>query len=161
MKVIDKRRRIENKTDYLNRRRLLEGGKPRVVIRKTNKYIIIQYVESKEAQDKVIVTAFSKELLEHGWPKDKSGSLKSLAAAYLTGTLFAKKMKHTSESVLDLGLLRSTKGSRIYAALKGMVDSGVKIKHDPKIFPEEKRINTEATKSFFDSVKSKIGGMKK
>ena len=39
MKIIAKRRRIENKTNYTKRRRLLEGRKPRVVIRKTNRYI--------------------------------------------------------------------------------------------------------------------------
>jgi len=160
MKIISKRRRHENKTDYLNRRRLLEGKKPRIAVRKTNKYIIIQYIESNEAQDKVVATAVSKELLEHGWPAEKAGSLKSLAAAYLTGVLFAKKINHDKEAVLDLGLMRSTKGSRVYAALKGMVDAGVKIKHNPKMFPENERINTDETKSFFDKIKSKVGGKK-
>lgn len=162
MKIIAKRRRLENKTDYLNRRRLLEGGKPRVVVRKTNKYIILQYVESREAQDKVINSVVSSELLNHGWPADKAGSLKSLAAAYLTGILFAKTVKSTKDVVLDMGLLRNTPGSRIYAALKGMVDGGMKIRHDAKIFPDEKRIKSENTKAFFDSVKLKVeGGSKK
>jgi len=48
-----KRRRKEHKTDYAKRIKLLKGGSPRVVFRKTNKYIISQYVKSKNAQDKI------------------------------------------------------------------------------------------------------------
>ena len=39
-----------------------------------------------------------------------------------------------------------------------MVDGGMKIKHDAKIFPDEKRIKSENTKAFFDSVKLKVEG---
>ncbi len=161
MKIIAKRRRIENKTNYTKRRRLLEGRKPRVVIRKTNRYIIIQLVESKVAQDVVKCGVNSKELLDYGWPADKAGSLKSLAAAYLTGILFGKKIKSNDESILDMGLIRNTKGSRIYAALKGAVDSGCKIRHNPSILPSIESINKENTKGFFDKVKSNILGGKK
>ena len=90
MKLIAKRRRRERKTNYLKRRRLLSGQKTRIVIRKSNRYIIIQAVESRFAQDKIITSCLSKSLLEYGWPKEKSGSLKSLPAAYLTGLLFGK-----------------------------------------------------------------------
>jgi large subunit ribosomal protein L18 len=157
MKILKKRRRKENKTNYLKRRRLLEGEKARIVIRKTNKYIILQYVESEVAKDKVKITTTSRELLKNGWPKEKAGSLKNLTACYLTGLLFGKKIiaGKDKEAILDTGLIRSTMGSRIYAALKGIVDSGVKVKHNPKVLPDEKRItNVE----FFDTVKSKITG---
>ena len=70
---VDKRRRRENKTDYLNRLKLLKGGSPRIVFRKTNKYIIAQYVTSKEAQDKIEFGISSKDLIKHGWPKEFSG----------------------------------------------------------------------------------------
>jgi len=39
-----KRRRQEFKTDYLNRIKLLKCGKPRLVFRKTNRYVIIQII---------------------------------------------------------------------------------------------------------------------
>jgi large subunit ribosomal protein L18 len=161
MKILAKRRRQEAKTNYYKRKRLLEGEKPRVVIRKTNRYIIIQYTESKLAQDKVVIGLSSKELLENGWPKESAGSLKSLAGAYLAGYLFGTKAKKLDEAILDMGLIRNTKGSRIYAALKGMVDAGFKIAHNKDIFPSEERIKSENVEAFFDKVKDKIQGAKK
>ena len=62
--MIRKRRRIENRTDYKARRIMIRGEKPRIVVRKTNRYILAQYVESEEAQDKVIINLTSKELAE-------------------------------------------------------------------------------------------------
>jgi len=39
---------------------------------------------------------------------------------------------------LDLGLVRATKGNRVFAAMKGAIDGGIHIPHDPKIFPQKK-----------------------
>ena len=39
---------------------------------------------------------------------------------------------------LDLGLVRATKGNRVFAAMKGAIDGGVNIPHNPKIFPQKK-----------------------
>jgi len=157
MKIIRRRRRREHKTNYNKRLTLLEGRKPRIVIRKSNRYILLQYVESRVAQDKILHTTSSRELLEHGWPKEKEGSLKSLPACYLAGILFGKKiLKEKSEAIVDLGLARSTKGSRIYAAIKGIVDSGAKVAHNTKMFPEEKRIHNDEVKGFFESLKNKL-----
>jgi large subunit ribosomal protein L18 len=134
------RRRMERKTDYFARRRLLEGKKPRVVVRKTNRYVLAQLVESKEAQDKVICSANSKELINYGWP-DKY-SIKNIPACYLTGFLLGKKMKQTNHenAILDSGLIRSTKGNKIYAVLKGVIDSGIEVPHSKEILPSEDRI---------------------
>lgn len=141
MKTI-RRRRKESKTDYHSRFHMLKSGIPRLVVRKTNRYILAQIVESDIAQDKVVMKASSKELLEQGWPKDKAGSLKSLQACYLTGLLIAKKSKGIKEVILDLGLQREVAGSRIYAVLKGAVDGGLKIPHDSKVFPTDERMKT-------------------
>jgi len=157
MKILPKRRRLENKTNYTKRKRLLEGGKPRIIVRKTNRYIIVEYVESKNAQDIVKAYANSKELLGMGWPAEKSGSLKSLGAAYLTGLVFGGRIKGLSPAILDTGIIRSTKGSRVYSAVKGMIDSGFKINCSPEVFPEEKRIAAENLKPFFDKVKANAG----
>ncbi|MEK6925685.1 MAG: 50S ribosomal protein L18 [Nanoarchaeota archaeon] len=158
---ISKKRRMQNKTDYNKRLHLLKGEIPRLVLRKTNKYLIAQYVESKEAQDKVLIGINSKELIKHGWPKERSGSLKSLPAAYLTGFLFGKKIEKSKLKIpiLDLGMARTVHGSRLYAFAKGVVDAGVKISHDSKVFPKDERIHGKHTKEIpFKEVKSKIEG---
>lgn len=151
MKIIPRKRRMQAKTNYLKRKRLLYSKRPRIVIRKTNKNIIIQFVETKIAQDNVKVNINSKELLKYGWKGQ--GNLKSVSAAYLTGLLFGNKIKDMPNAILDTGLIINTKGSRVYAALKGIVDSGYEIKHDEKIFPSEEKIKS---KDFFEEVKKKI-----
>lgn len=156
MRIIPRRRRLENKTNYTKRKKLLEGRKPRVVVRKSNKYVTVQYVTSKAAQDKIEVSITSKELLKMGWPKDKEGSLKSLGAAYLAGFLFGKKVAGKPLGILDTGLIRSTPGSRIYAIVNGIVDAGFKMPHNAEVFPDKERINSENLKSFFDKVKLNI-----
>lgn len=155
--MLKQRRRLEGKTNYTKRKRLLDSGNARIIVRKSNKFITIQYIESFEAQDSVKVGINSKELLEYGWPAEKQGSLKSLGAAYLTGLLFAKKVKQMKPAILDTGLIRSTKGSRIYAAVKGIIDGGFKIPCSPEVFPKEDSINKVEYRDFFDKVKKKIG----
>ena len=160
MKTI-KKRRIKGKTDYKARLNLLKSGLPRVIVRKTDRYVIVQYAESKEAQDFVIVAASSKELLENGWKKEQEGSLKSLPACYLTGLLLGKKIKSSEKknkevrAILDTGLARNVKKGRIYAVLKGLVDSGIEIKHKKEVFPSEERIKGEHLKNKIDFEKIK------
>jgi len=170
---IDKRRRIENKTNYNKRLKLLTGGSPRLVVRKTNRYIILQIIQSIHAQDKVLCSTTTKDLLKFGWPKDKSGSLKCITASYLAGFLLAKKAKLNGRVVLDTGLMPNTKGSRIYAAVKGFSDGGAEINYDEEVVPSEERIKGENEKimnallsNFEKGVESKpkkekkTGGMK-
>ncbi|MFH1359050.1 MAG: 50S ribosomal protein L18 [archaeon] len=154
---LDKKRRQESKTNYTKRVILLKSGFPRLVVRKSNKYLILNIVESKKAQDKVVLTISTKNLLKYGWPEDKKGSLKSLAAAYLAGLLLGKKAKDKIKEklILDSGLIPNTKGSRIYAAVKGVKDSGINISVGEKIFPDDEKIKKY---DFFDDVKDKLGG---
>ena len=156
MKILHKRRRLENRTNYTKRKNLLEGEKPRIVVRKSNKYITVQYIESKAAQDTVKVSVNSRELLEQGWSKDKAGSLKSLSAAYLTGLLFGKKIKDFDNAILDTGLIRSTKSSRVYAVVKGIIDSGVEIPCNEEVLPTEEDLKNEKTQDIFEKVKLNI-----
>ncbi len=149
MKVA-KRRRREGKTDYKARRELLKSKLLRIVIRKTNKYIILQYTESREAKDKVILSVSSKKLLDFGWPKKFSGSLKSLAASYLSGLLLGKMIKERKGEVkviLDSGLLRNKPKGRIYAAVRGIINAGIKINCEEKMLPDLERIKTSSKKS--------------
>jgi len=156
---LNKQRRMENKTNYRKRLILLKGKSPRLVVRKTNRYIIVQIVESVDAQDKIIYSGNTKELLKHGWPKDKEGSLKSVAAAYLIGLLVGKKAKGIKERViLDLGLIPNTKGSKIYAVVKGISDSGIEINYDEEVIPSKERLEGKDTKvgDIFAKIKDKI-----
>lgn len=159
-----KRRRKENKTDYLKRLKFLKSGKSRIVFRKTNKYVIAQYVESEEAQDKVVFTLNSKNLLTKGWPKEMQGSLKSLPASYLLGILVGKKIQEMKLQVpiIDFGMIRNLHKTKIYAFEKGLVDSGLNIKfnQEKEIFPSEEKLHGKNLKKDFSKefqeIKSKI-----
>jgi large subunit ribosomal protein L18 len=157
---IQKRRRRENKTDYLKRLKLLKGEVPRVVFRKTNRYLIAQYLISDEAQDKVIIGMDSRELNKYGWPKEAQGSLKSITAAYLTGYLMGKRIinEKLKNPILDSGMIRVIHKNRIYAFIKGMIDSGIKINCKKELFPEDIRIKGEHLKLKipFLEIKSKM-----
>src|SRR3989344_3111662 len=155
--VLKKRRRQECRTDYKARIALLSSGIPRLVVRKSNVYITAQIVESKEAQDTVVCAASSPELEKYGW----KGSKKNIPASYLTCFLLGKRCKDkVKKAILDIGLHRSTKGSKIYACLKGALDAGLEIPHSGEMIPTENRlkgehINKELGKQF-DDVKKKI-----
>jgi len=156
-----RRRRHENKTDYLHRLKLLKSEKSRVVFRRTNRYIIAQYVESHEAQDKVVFGVNSKDLLKHGWPETAKGSLKSISASYLTGYLMGKEIekKKLETPIVDFGMIRTLHKTKVYAFLKGMIDAGIEISCDEECFPEEERISGERMKNKVDVEKIK-GGLK-
>lgn len=152
-----KRRRKEGKTDYKSRLGFLKSGKPRLVFRKTNRYIIGQIVSSNIAQDKVIVSVSSKKLLEKGWPKDHQGSLKSLTACYLTGYMLGKNSKDIKEAIFDIGLQRNVKKSRIYAFLKGFIDAGINVPHNKASLPSLEIINkNEKIKNNFNKIMETI-----
>ncbi len=133
------RRRREGKTNYYRRLKLIKSGKPRLVVRKTNKYIIVQLVEPRIEGDKVIAAAHSRELVKRfGW----NGGTANTAAAYLTGLLAGYRAleKGFKEAVLDIGLNEPVKGARVFAALKGALDAGMEIPHSEEILPDEDRI---------------------
>lgn len=155
-----KRRRREGRTDYKARRILLTSGIPRIVVRRTNKYFILQAVESSEAQDKVIATITSKELLKNGWDSKMGGSLKSIPAGYLTGLIMAKKL-NGGKYIMDLGMARTLKGSRVFAVVKGLIDGGLDISANKKVFPSEERLAGEHLKDEVKDMIAKVkGGLK-
>ncbi len=157
-KKVLKRRRREFKTDYLKRLKLLKSEKPRLVFRKTNKYLEAQYVLSEDAQDKVLFGITSKELLKYGMPKE--ASLKSIPSSYLFGILFGKfiKKKKLKKPILDFGMLRILHKSKIYGFLKGLLDSGIEIKCEEKFFPETERISGKDLKIKipFEKIKKEV-----
>ncbi|MDI6811810.1 MAG: 50S ribosomal protein L18 [archaeon] len=154
------RRRREGKSDYRKRLKLLLSGKYRVVVRKSNRYIRMQLVSTDKLGDNTLVAVISSELTNYGYKGRKC----NCPAAYLTGLLFGKRAKEAGfgEGVLDIGLHAPAHGSNVYAALKGALDSGLSIPHNPAVFPSEDRISGEniATNptivDMFHVVKNKI-----
>ena len=148
------RRREEGKTDFRQRLRLLLSQKPRVVVRKSLKNIVVQLVYPSERGDVTLSSAISSELKKFGLKRTGNTS-----AAYLTGLLFGLRAKKVAkEAVLDIGLQTSSPGSKIYAALKGMTDAGMSIPHDPVMFPPKEKIEREniAEEMSFNEIKEKM-----
>jgi large subunit ribosomal protein L18 len=134
------RRRKEGKTDYRSRRALVLSRLPRLVVRRTSKHIIVQIVKAEVAGDKVAVSAHSRELAKtYGW----QGNCRNVPAAYLTGFLCGfKAMVHgVKKAVLDIGLHSPSRGARVFAALKGVLDAGVTVPHSENMIPDETRIS--------------------
>ena len=158
MRGLPKRRRQENKTDYNARLSILKSGKARLLVRRSNRHIIVQVVTSEKAQDTVVLTVNSKDLLSHGWPENKVGSLKSRPAAYLTGFLAAHTAaaKGIKEAVFDIGMHRNISKSRLYAVLKGAIDAGLKIPHSVDVLPDQKLLESSETHQLINKIKEKI-----
>ena len=129
------RRKRESKTDYLLRRRLIDAGKLRIVVRRMLNNIVVQFISFTPTGDKVVCSGSSKELGKYGW-KGHGGNV---SAAYLAGYLCGLKCKE-KKGVLDIGLAKAVKGSAFFAAAKGLIDAGVDVKCSPKVMPSEDRI---------------------
>jgi large subunit ribosomal protein L18 len=133
------RRHREGVTDYRRRLRLLRSGKTRIVVRKSLKRIIVQFVEYSPDGDRVFASAVSNELTsKYNW----RFSVSTTPAAYLTGLLAGVKAKSkgVKEGVLDIGRHRPTNGNKLFAVLKGVLDAGIECPHDPERIPAEDRI---------------------
>lgn len=152
------RRKREGRTNYKKRLKLLLSNLPRLVIRKANKNISVQIVEYANQGDRVVLSAHSGELEKFGWALNKG----NLPSAYLTGLLAGQKAmeKNIKKAVLDIGLGSSTKGNRIYAALKGVVDSGIEVPHDAGVLPSDERIKGQHISSFIKSAKTQFSEYK-
>jgi len=134
------RRRREGKTDYRSRRALVLTKMPRLVARRTLKHIIVQIVKAEATGDQVVVSAHSRELAEtYSW----KGDCGNAPAAYLTGLLcgFRAAAQGVKKAVLDLGLQSPSRGTRVFAALKGVLDAGVMVPHSESMLPDESRIS--------------------
>ncbi|RLE54251.1 MAG: 50S ribosomal protein L18 [Thermoprotei archaeon] len=133
------RRRREGLTNYYKRRKYILSGKPRLVIRKTLNHMIVQVIAAKPEGDITLVSAHTRELVrDFGW-KANCGNT---PAAYLAGLLAGYKalLKGIKEAIIDIGLHRPIKGSRVFAALKGALDAGLHVPHSEEILPDEDRV---------------------
>jgi large subunit ribosomal protein L18 len=144
------KRRREGKTDYRARLNLIGLDKSRLVVRITNQHTIAQIIDVKLNGDETVVSAHSNEIKNMGW----LGNGKNTSAAYLTGFLLGKKALKAgiTAAVLDIGLKSSTRGARIFAALKGAVDAGLNVPHGEVILPAEERIRGEHIAAYAESL---------
>lgn len=134
--------------------------KYRLIVRFTNKDIICQIAYARIEGDIIICAAYAHELPRYGI---KVG-LTNYSAAYCTGLLIARRLlkKFNLDSIypgqeqvdgdefyvedvdgkpgafrcyLDVGLVRTTTGARVFGAMKGAADGGIDIPHSTKRFP--------------------------
>jgi len=153
IKVYQYRRKAEGKTDYRRRLKLLISGIPRLVIRRTNKNMIVQVVEYSDDGDHVLLTANSSELKKLGWKHATA----NLPAAYLTGMLAAKKAKEkkVKKAIVDLGL-QPKSCSRLYAVVKGAIDGGLDVPASEEIFPSADRLSGKHIAAYATKGKFKV-----
>ncbi|WP_297470212.1 50S ribosomal protein L18 [Thermococcus sp.] len=146
------RRRREGKTNYHKRLKLLKSKKPRLVVRKSLNHHIAQIIVYDPKGDRTIVSAHTRELIrDFGW-KGHTGNTPS---AYLLGLLIGYKAKKAGieEAILDIGLHPPTRGSSVFAVLKGAVDAGLNVPHSEEIFPEDYRIRGEHIAEYAKALK--------
>jgi len=148
--VVPFRRRHEGKTNYKKRLGMVKSGLPKMTVRKSNRYISAQVIEFQPKGDKVIAQATSKQLEAFGW---KAG--KNLPSAYLTGMLLASRAKKAGikEAILDIGFSTPVHGSRVFAALKGALDNGLKVKFGETALPNEERSSGKHIEAFAQDMK--------
>jgi len=127
----------------------LASGLPRIVVRKSTRYLTVQVVSSRAGGDVVQACAFSKELSGYHWV----GGFKNTPAAYLTGLLagLKAKAKGIERAIPDIGLSPSVRSSRVFAALKGAVDAGLTISGDQDAYPPEARIGGRHIKEYLEA----------
>ena len=128
------------------------------MVRKTLNQTLVQIVQADAAGDRVLASAGSLDLKEHGWAVGTG----NVPAAYLTGYLAGKRAvaNGVKGALLDIGVQEPTKGGRVFAALQGLLDAGVVVPHRKEILPAKARIRGEhigeAVVKSFDAVKAKL-----
>jgi large subunit ribosomal protein L18 len=76
-----------------------------------------------------------------------------MPAAYLTGFLAGRRALEdgVNKAVIDIGLQNNQHGTRLYAALKGVVDAGIDTSVNEEVFPAEGRIRGEHIDDYRDT----------
>jgi len=134
--------------------------KYRLVVRITNKRVLCSIVYSTIKGDMTICAADSQELKKHG----VTCGLTNYAASYATGLLLARRIlkdksidtnftgvtnpdgkmynidnedneRRPFKAYLDVGLVRTTTGNRVFGAMKGACDGGLNVPHNEQRFP--------------------------
>mmetsp|Transcript_6559 Transcript_6559/g.14975 ORF Transcript_6559/g.14975 Transcript_6559/m.14975 type:complete len:233 (-) Transcript_6559:358-1056(-) len=150
---LKKRRRRIRKTDYNKRIKLIkqdkkkfENNKTRLVVRFSKKNLSLQMVKTSIDGDFILVSSYLKDLSKLDYKNINNSHPFSYLLGYYLGKKFIKKLKtyckkNTNKNldrvsaILDIGMRKSTVGNKLFAAMKGSVDSGIYIPHNfEKIF---------------------------
>ncbi|KAK9222808.1 hypothetical protein WN944_011247 [Citrus x changshan-huyou] len=150
--------------------------KYRFVVRFTNKDITAQIISASIAGDIILASAYAHELPRYGLEV----GLTNYAAAYCTGLLLARRVLKMLEmdaeyegnveatgedysveptenrrpfrALLDVGLVKTTTGNRVFGALKGALDGGLDIPHSEKRFAgfskDSKQLDAEVHRKY-------------
>jgi large subunit ribosomal protein L18 len=145
------RRRKKNLTNYPKRLALLKSMKHRMVVRKSNRDILVHFVSYAENGDVTVAAASSRELAKFGWH-----CRGNTPTAYLTGLLAGKRAKEkgVDEFVPDIGLATPSKGAVAFASVKGAIDAGLKTKYEEGMV-DVGRIRGEHIAKYAASLKGK------
>ncbi len=149
-KVAFRRRRM-NLTNYAKRLALVKGAAPRMVVRKSSTGFLAQVLEFSAKGDKVISQVRSSALKQFGWAP-RCNAPTAYLCGLLAGKLAAKK--GAKEFNLDIGMYTPSKGSVVFAALKGALDSGLKSNYTEEMITED-RITGAAIAAYAKSLKEK------
>ncbi|KAL0322760.1 UNVERIFIED_CONTAM: 60S ribosomal protein L5 [Sesamum angustifolium] len=139
------KRRREGKTDYRARIRLINQDKNkyntpkyRFVVRFTNKDIVAQIVSASITGDMVLASAYAHELPRYGLEVGLSN--------------YAAESRRPFRALLDVGLIKTTTGNRVFGALKGALDGGLDIPHSDKRFAgfskDSKQLDAEVHRKY-------------
>lgn len=147
------RRRRKGSTNYKKRLKLLKSGIIRLVVRISNNSTNCQIIEYYPDGDKTLVSASSLSLKKY----DYKGHTGNIPAAYLTGLMCGLKAvkKGVKKAILDTGLYNLTRGSRIYAALKGVIDAGLEVPHNDKVLPQNRVVQGYNIENYAKILKAK------
>lgn len=118
---------------------------PRLTIRRSLKNMITQIIEFYPRGDKTLISTNSLELTKYGWCVPCG----NVPAAYLVGFLMGLKaqsmgIKHI---IQDIGLMSASLGSRCFAVIKGILDSGLTIPCGD-VLPKDTRIKGKHIASY-------------
>lgn len=146
------RRRKEGKTNYAKRLAFVKSNKNRLVVRRTNKRVLVELVSQGKEGDQTLVFASSKELSQFGW----KGNSCNIPTGYLTGLLAGKKAVQSGqkEAVLDIGFQVAHHGGVLFAAAKGALDAGLQLSLGEKSVPKADRLNGKHIQDFALSLSS-------
>jgi len=150
------RRRREGKTNYKKRLALLKSGKTRLVVRKTNRRVIAQFVNYSEQGDQTVVMVDSRDLKQYGF-EGKCNTPSAYLVGLLAGKMALKKgIKEAIADIVDV----PTRGALVFAVVKGVVDAGVNVPFSAdKVVVEDRLLGThlgEDVKAKVESTKAKI-----
>ena len=135
------KRRMQFKTDYKKRKKVILSRLPFVYMFKSNKNIWAHVIKPSKEGDLTIVHANSKELEKLGW----KFSRKNYPAAYLVGLLLGKRAvkRGINQAIYYSGVRNFIAKSKATAFLKGLTDAGLNVKVNEDIFPDENVIKGE------------------